>query len=151
MEKPLTLDNLIIDTFNAFNVTNRSNGLSFYEIRAAVRALCIDISDKRVCDIFNIDRDDRKTTFISFKEFRAPMGALIMSQGNHYFSDLGFDLMVSGDDGLITADDLTRIASKVGRPITKEKAESMIKVLGNEDGQVTYEVFCELMSFDGTK
>lgn len=134
--------------FDLFDLDGNGH-ISLTEVASILKREAYDHLDEAqrqaVLDSFSsVDGDDDGE--IVFEEF------LVLVHGRHRDDPhaafrAAFDRIDRDSDGFLTAEDFVRVSEDQGEPISKDQAAEMIRMADeNEDGKVSFEEYCRIMT-----
>ncbi|UJR09634.1 hypothetical protein I4U23_013867 [Adineta vaga] len=131
------------EAFDLFD-SDHSGKISSIELRKVLQALNIKASDtelKQLMDQMDSDRSGE----IDFNEFKKVMSASFFKKPSKQELQTAFKKFDADNSGHITTHELSHILSRMGRHISRNEVEAMIKSLDSSgDGKISFEEFCKL-------
>lgn len=133
----------IREAFDLFD-TDGSGSIDAKELQVAMRALGFESGDQEIRKMIDdIDKDGSGA--IDFEEFLQMMTEKIGERDTKGEISKTFRLFAD-ENGIITFDNLKRIAREVGEDLTDEELQEMIYVADNDgDGEINEDEFLEVM------
>lgn len=82
---------------------------------------------------------------IDYREFKRVMADVYFKKHSRHELTVAFQKFDTDGSGFISTRELQDIISKMGKQVTRQEAEAMIKSIdANNDGKVSFDEFCSL-------
>eukprot|EP01118_Nematostelium_gracile_P019968 TRINITY_DN949_c0_g1_i2.p2 TRINITY_DN949_c0_g1~~TRINITY_DN949_c0_g1_i2.p2 ORF type:complete len:157 (+),score=48.53 TRINITY_DN949_c0_g1_i2:90-560(+) len=127
---------------------NGDGKITHSELRDAMKKLGVDLSKKEVTELIK-SVDKNKNGTVEFDEFvelmKDSFGEPSAEDEENKLRE-AFKVFDRNGDGSISKDELVQVMKNLGRKLTKQEAEDMLKSADTDgNGQIDYEEFIRLM------
>ncbi|MEV7526723.1 EF-hand domain-containing protein [Streptomyces sp. NPDC091371] len=135
--------------FSTFD-KNGTGSISAADLMAVMQSRGMAPTESEVRDMVS-EFDQNANGVIEFPEFLAVMARRLADANSDDDEREAFRVFDKDRDGLIDADELHRVMTNIGEPLTKQEAEEMLKDAdgdgdGDGDGKINYEEFGKMIS-----
>ncbi|CAF1448544.1 unnamed protein product [Adineta steineri] len=131
------------DAFNLFD-TDHSGKISKLELKKVLQALNIKASDDEVQKLLQ-KMDTDNSGEIDYNEFKKVMSQSFFKKYSKQELEAAFKKFDADNNGFITTNELSHILSRMGRHISQNDVNAMIKSLDSSgDGKISLDEFCKL-------
>ncbi|CAF1538991.1 unnamed protein product [Adineta ricciae] len=129
--------------FDLFD-SDHSGRISRMELKRVLQALNIKVSDNELQQLM-IQMDSDNSGEIDYNEFKKVISASFFRKYSKQELQAAFKKFDTDNSGYITAHELSHILSRMGRHISQNEVEAMVKSLdASGDGKISFEEFCKL-------
>lgn len=126
------------------DIVDRSGRISRIELKRVLQALNIKASDNELQQLM-VQMDTDNSGEIDYNEFKKVMSASFFRKYSKQELQAAFKKFDTDNSGYITAHELSHILSRMGRHISQNEVDAMVKSLdASGDGKISFEEFCKL-------
>jgi Ca2+-binding EF-hand superfamily protein len=123
---------------------DHSGRISKVELKKVLHALNIKANDSEVQQLLT-QMDTDNSGEIDFNEFKNVMGASFFKKHSKKEIESAFRKFDSDGNGYITSAELNHILSRMGRHLSRNDIDAMVKSLDSSgDGKISFDEFCKL-------
>lgn len=123
---------------------DHSGRVSRIELKKVLQALKINATDAEVQQLLT-QMDSDNSGEIDFNEFKKVMGASFFKRYSQQELQSAFKKFDADNSGYITSHELSYILSRMGRHLSRNEIDAMVKSLDSSgDGKISFDEFCKL-------